>query len=346
MIDLIGKRRYGYVLSATAMIIGAFFILATLIPNGNLGLQFSIAYTGGTVWEVHFADGTPDPNDVRAVLDEVGLTGEVAITEANDQEFVLIRSEALALQDPNIAEGSAAAALAEQASPDPAATDAAAGSPAATETPLESVAPAESLEPSASGSPAVSEILAESAAPEASVGPGASVEASPVPDASVGPAASPEASPGADVTVVPADGGADGGSSAALPTEGKFGELAAALQAEFGPIDEVRQENSVGPVVSQELIYQTLLLVLMAAGAIMIWVAYRFRDFRMGVTALAALLHDVIIVVGSFADPGHVHRAPDRRPLRDGHADRHRLLGARHHRGLRPHPREPPAVPR
>ncbi len=304
MIDLIGKRRYGYALSATAMIIGALFIVATLIPNGNVGLQFSIAYTGGTVWEVHFADGTPDPNDVRAVLAEVGLTGEVAITEANDQQFVLIRSEALALQDPQIAEGSAAAAVAAQASPDPAATDAAAGSPEATETPLESLAPAESLEPGASGSPAVAEVLAETAAPEASVGPEASAAAeTAAPDASAGPEASaaPEASPGADVTVVPTDGGADGGSSAALPTEGKFGELAAALQAEFGPIDEVRQENSVGPVVSQELVYQTLLLVLMAAGAIMIWVAYRFRDFRMGVTALAALLHDVIIVVGSFA---------------------------------------------
>jgi preprotein translocase subunit SecF len=39
----------------------------------------------------------------------------------------------------------------------------------------------------------------------------------------------------------------------------------------------------------------------MAAAAIMAWVGYRFRDFRMGVAALAALLHDVIIVVGAFA---------------------------------------------
>ena len=73
MIDIIGKRRYGYILSATLMVIGLVFILATLIPNGNVGLQFSIAYTGGTVWEVHFEDGTPEPNDVRAVLEEVGL---------------------------------------------------------------------------------------------------------------------------------------------------------------------------------------------------------------------------------------------------------------------------------
>jgi preprotein translocase subunit SecF len=53
--------------------------------------------------------------------------------------------------------------------------------------------------------------------------------------------------------------------------------------------------------VSQELIWQTVTLVLAAAVLIMIWVAYRFRDFRMGVAALAALLHDVIVVVGIFA---------------------------------------------
>lgn len=62
MIDIIGKRRYGYILSATLMIISSIFILATLIPNGNVGLQFSIAYTGGTIWEVHFEEGTPDPS--------------------------------------------------------------------------------------------------------------------------------------------------------------------------------------------------------------------------------------------------------------------------------------------
>jgi len=275
MIDIIGKRRYGYILSATMTVIGLIFILATLIPNGNVGLQFSIAYTGGTVWEVHFEDGTPDPSEARAVLEEVGLNGEVAITEANDQEFVLIRTEALSLQEPELAAGSAAAALAAEASPDPEATDAAAAESAEpTGAPAESEAPVESLEPTESESPETTEAAAQSAAPDAS--------------------AAPEESPGAEaeVAVVPTDDGEDGGTSGAVPTEGKFGE--------------VRQENSVGPVVSQELIYQTLLLVLMAAVAIMLWVAYRFRDFRMGVTALAALLHDVIIVVGFFAILGTV----------------------------------------
>ena len=86
-----------------------------------------------------------------------------------------------------------------------------------------------------------------------------------------------------------------------LPTEGKLGEVAAKLQAQFGPIDEVRQITSVGPVVSAELIQQTFLLIIMGALGIMAWITFRFGDFRMGATAIGALIHDVIVVVGIFA---------------------------------------------
>ena len=229
------------------------------------------------------------------MLEDVGLTGEVAITEANDIEYVLIRTEALSLQEPDVLEGSAAAAVAAEASAEPdeaAATEAPAESAAATEAPSESIEPTESSVPAASIEASETEAAVESMAPDASAGPA---------EASAGSAVAE-----ADVEVVPVAEGDDDGSGPILPTEGTFGELAAALQAEFGPINEVRQENSVGPVVSQELVYQTFLLVLIAAGAIMIWVAYRFRDFRMGVTALAALLHDVVIVVGLFAVLGTV----------------------------------------
>jgi preprotein translocase subunit SecF len=86
-----------------------------------------------------------------------------------------------------------------------------------------------------------------------------------------------------------------------VPTEGEFGALATDLQERFGRIDEVRQQNSVGAVVSAELVEQTFLLVIFASLAIMIWISYRFRDVRMGVTAVLALLHDVVVVLGAFA---------------------------------------------
>jgi len=80
----------------------------------------------------------------------------------------------------------------------------------------------------------------------------------------------------------------------------------AALEAAYGPIDEVRQSTSVGPVVSAELIQQTFLLIIMGALGIMAWITFRFGDFRMGVTAIGALIHDVIVVVGIFALMGTV----------------------------------------
>ena len=43
------------------------------------------------------------------------------------------------------------------------------------------------------------------------------------------------------------------------------------------------------------------MLILVGSIGILLWITYRFRDFRMGATALVALLHDVLVVVGSFA---------------------------------------------
>jgi preprotein translocase subunit SecF len=100
--------------------------------------------------------------------------------------------------------------------------------------------------------------------------------------------------------VVPAAGG-DGGRVAGIPTTGEFGALATRLQEEFGPIDEVRQQDSVGAVVSSELMQQTFLLIIFASLGIMAWISVRFRDVRMGVTAVIALVHDVIVTVGIFA---------------------------------------------
>ena len=74
-----------------------------------------------------------------------------------------------------------------------------------------------------------------------------------------------------------------------------------ALETSLGPISEQAQLSSVGAVVSSDLITQALVLILAGSIGILLWITFRFRDFRMGVTALVALLHDVIVVVGLFA---------------------------------------------
>ena len=54
-------------------------------------------------------------------------------------------------------------------------------------------------------------------------------------------------------------------------------------------------------MVSADLIQQALVLILVGSIGILLWITFRFRDVKFGVTALVAMLHDVIVVVGTFA---------------------------------------------
>ena len=83
--------------------------------------------------------------------------------------------------------------------------------------------------------------------------------------------------------------------------EGSVGKLATALEATLGPITDQRSLTSVGPLISGELTQQAIILVIIGSIGILLWMTYRFRDVRFGATALVALVHDVIVVVGIFA---------------------------------------------
>ncbi|HXR26890.1 MAG TPA: protein translocase subunit SecF [Candidatus Baltobacteraceae bacterium] len=85
------------------------------------------------------------------------------------------------------------------------------------------------------------------------------------------------------------------------PTGGQLGALATALQAKFGPIDGEISRTSISGIVSSDLIQQAFMLIILGSIGILSWITIRFHDFRMGATALIALLHDVIVVVGTFA---------------------------------------------
>ena len=93
-----------------------------------------------------------------------------------------------------------------------------------------------------------------------------------------------------------------------MPTSGKLGQIAAGLQKEFGPIAAQRALSTVGPVISQELTQQAALLVVLGSIGIVIWMTIRFQDVRFGATALVALVHDVIVVIGTFAILGTFFR--------------------------------------
>jgi len=63
--------------------------------------------------------------------------------------------------------------------------------------------------------------------------------------------------------------------------------------------------NTVGPSVGQELVGKTIAGIALAATFILLYVAYRFRNVKFGVSAILAMLHDSLILVGVFSLLGH-----------------------------------------
>jgi preprotein translocase subunit SecF len=265
--DIIGKRRWFYLFSLLVTIPGLFFILLT--PTGSGGLQFTIDYTGGTRWEVRFENQAVTPDQVKAVFAAQGLEATAVSTGSG---FIEIKTQQIVGLQQN------------EPAATPVATLVPSGGPSGSAAASASVAPSASAVPSASAAPSPS--------PSASASPAPSASASAAPSGSPGASASPAASPSASAGAV---------GNTEIPTQGKLGEVAAALQKQLGPIAEQRSLTTIGAVVSSELVTQAIILILVGSGGILLWITFRFHDVKFGVTALIALLHDVIVVVGTFA---------------------------------------------
>lgn len=75
--------------------------------------------------------------------------------------------------------------------------------------------------------------------------------------------------------------------------------IAAELARSFDDV-EMRRTEFVGPTVGEELTEKGGLALLVALGAVMVYIMWRFTG-KFGVGAVTALIHDVVIVVGAFA---------------------------------------------
>ncbi len=69
-------------------------------------------------------------------------------------------------------------------------------------------------------------------------------------------------------------------------------------------VDIFRYEE-VGPTFSQEILKKTLYAVMLTSIGILVFIGLQFKDWRFGVFAIVALLHDIIILSGTFAFLGH-----------------------------------------
>lgn len=89
--------------------------------------------------------------------------------------------------------------------------------------------------------------------------------------------------------------------------QNKINDLKLYLDKEFGKVEEQRVEF-IGPVIGAELRKKAVLAVLLASVLIVLYIAFSFRkipkpasSWRFGITAVVALSHDILIVIGAFA---------------------------------------------
>ena len=192
MDKIIARKRWFFLFSLLLTIPGLAFIAATPLTGGDVGLKFSVEFTGGTVWEFKLEEPS-EPSIVRDAVVAVGHP-EAQVTEG-EGGFLLLRTKPLDLQSGSV--------------PDP-----------------------------------------------------------------------------------------------SQPAGAELAEIREAIVAAAGPIAEEGSLSTVGPVISQDLTQQALLLVFLGSLGIVLWMTYRFRNVRFGAAALVALLHDVIVTVGFFAVAG------------------------------------------
>jgi len=76
------------------------------------------------------------------------------------------------------------------------------------------------------------------------------------------------------------------------------------LERKFGKFEEIRFET-VGPTLGKELLVKTLIAVLLAAGAILSYVGWRFKNKMYGLCAIIAMFHDTLVLIGTFSLLGH-----------------------------------------
>jgi preprotein translocase subunit SecF len=86
-----------------------------------------------------------------------------------------------------------------------------------------------------------------------------------------------------------------------LVSEEQISAFIKALQTKSDKPIDILRNDSIGPILGSELLYKSIVAALFAVVAILLYVAYAFKDIKSGVAAVLALIHDVLVVFGSFS---------------------------------------------
>ena len=120
-----------------------------------------------------------------------------------------------------------------------------------------------------------------------------------------------------------------------------------AMEEEFGSAVEVVRLDSVGPTIGAQVASRAALAVAVAALVVVAYITWAFRGvehaFRYGVSAITAMIHDVLDRNQCCWHWIRGRRLGNGRALPDRLVDRHRFLGAGQDRRVRSHPGKQPA---
>lgn len=75
----------------------------------------------------------------------------------------------------------------------------------------------------------------------------------------------------------------------------------AMLNEKFGIEKDTVQSQSISSTISGEMRSDALIAVLISTICMLIYIWFRFKDIRFGASAIAALVHDVLVVLGVYA---------------------------------------------
>ncbi len=67
----------------------------------------------------------------------------------------------------------------------------------------------------------------------------------------------------------------------------------------------INRNETIGPILGKELLQKALVAASLAIVAILTYVAWAFKNIKFGVSAIVALIHDLLVVLGTFSLLGY-----------------------------------------
>lgn len=74
---------------------------------------------------------------------------------------------------------------------------------------------------------------------------------------------------------------------------------------EIDPNFQELKFETLGPVLGKELLQKTIAAIILSSLFLFIFIGRRFRDLSFGISAILAMFHDTLILIGSFSIFGH-----------------------------------------